>query len=483
MPTNEEQRNDNGAQARLTSPNPINTTLPSVTTKCIHFEGAPPDEVRGVEFSPVSVAERLTPPQKTQLVEQFAANLDSCSPSLHAVKEEEIESVLQIVLKMCQDIAAQALKPGMDEGLGHLLPIGAYHLGVLLPDDQVDVVYVTPLHIALPSTLAILQEKLELMESAVEDICPVGNDGLLAAPGLQFKLRSIHIKLLLSYCIPELPPPHGEIVAWHTAGVLAREVSEKLLASVPDVATYRQLLRFARYWAKQRGVYGSYFGFMGGTAWAICVARVCQMQPEADLAQLAAHFFKVLSQWNWQEPLCLLPDGTSRQITHTVPASCVNVSGATISVLLPVGNSVSATPSVTDTTTKISQKELQHGFRRTKQVELVCAQWEKVCSTAGFFQRYRNYIELDFMASSPEVFASWLSWGKQQTQNLVPLFENTSSKWVTLRPWPEWIDFKDAEWPFGCAIFAGIHVMRSGDAQDSGGKRSIDLPGADCEIS
>jgi len=276
-------------------PDPSNTAAQSSTTKGVHFEDAPPDEHRGVHTSTKRSAQRLTPLQRTALVQQFAANLDSCSPCMHAAKAEQIESVLSEILYMCQDIAAQLLEPGMDKELGEMLSVGAYHLGVLLPDDQVDVVYVVPLHMTLPETLAIMQENLEAMESEVEDICLAGTDGLLAAPGLQFKLRGVHIKLLLSHCIPDLPPPYGETVVWHTAGVLAHDVAETLLVSVPDVTIFRDLLRFVRHWAKQRGIYGSYLGFMGGTAWAICVARICQMHPQADLAQLTARFFRVLS--------------------------------------------------------------------------------------------------------------------------------------------------------------------------------------------
>jgi len=456
-------------------PDPSNTAAQSSTTKGVHFEDAPPDEHRGVHTSTKRSAQRLTPLQRTALVQQFAANLDSCSPCMHAAKAEQIESVLSEILYMCQDIAAQLLEPGMDKELGEMLSVGAYHLGVLLPDDQVDVVYVVPLHMTLPETLAIMQENLEAMESEVEDICLAGTDGLLAAPGLQFKLRGVHIKLLLSHCIPDLPPPYGETVVWHTAGVLAHDVAETLLVSVPDVTIFRDLLRFVRHWAKQRGIYGSYLGFMGGTAWAICVARICQMHPQADLAQLTARFFRVLSRWNWQEPLCLLPDCGSGQHVPTVPVPGGSGSDAIISVLLPVDNPVSATPNLTDTTTKISQRELQHGFLRTRQVELERAQWEHVCSTPPFFQRYRHFLELDFMASSPAVFASWQSWGSRQTQNLVQLFENTCGKVVTLRPWPAWIDFKDASWPCACALFVGLQLERNGDDPNEGGKRSVDL--------
>jgi len=195
------------------------------------------------------------------------------------------------------------------------------------------------------------------------------------------------------------------------------------------------------------------------------------MFPQADLAQLAVRIFRVLSQWNWQEPLCLLPYGTSRRNAPTVLAPGGSRSDAKVSVLLPLDNPLCATPNVTDATTKVSQRELQHGFQKTQQVELMSVQWEKVCSTGRFFQSHRHYLELDFMAASPAVFASWQSWGRQQTQNLVQLFESTCSNGVTLRPWPAWI--KDATWPYACALFVGVHLKHSGDDQGEGRKCSV----------
>jgi len=114
-------------------------------------------------------------------------------------------------------------------------------LGVLLPDNRVDVVYVTPLHMTLHENFAFMQGNLDAMGSDIKDISLAGTDGLLTAPGLQFKLRGIRIEFLLSHCIPDLPPPYGETVVSHTAGVLAHEVSEQLrqvCRMFPCIATF-----------------------------------------------------------------------------------------------------------------------------------------------------------------------------------------------------------------------------------------------------
>jgi len=144
--------------------------------------------------------------------------------------------------------------------------------------------------------------------------------------------------------------------------------------------------------------------------------------------------------------------------------------------MLPVGAGIPATSTLTVTTMKIVQKELRRGYKMVQHVELVRAHWTDVYKEARFFQRHRHYLEFDFMATTEAIHSAWLAWSRQQLQELVQLFETMSSNIVTLRPWPEWVDFKDAEWPYATAVFLGLHLERgTGDGQQEGQRRSCDL--------
>lgn len=47
----------------------------------------------------------------------------------------------------------------------------------------------------------------------------------------------------------------------------------------------------------ERCIYSNSLGFLGGVSWAMLVARVCQLYPNAAPAVLVQKFFLVFSKW------------------------------------------------------------------------------------------------------------------------------------------------------------------------------------------
>ena len=46
-------------------------------------------------------------------------------------------------------------------------------------------------------------------------------------------------------------------------------------------------------------------GFPGGVAWAMLVARVCQLYPSASGSVILGKFFRIIGGWAWPQPVVL----------------------------------------------------------------------------------------------------------------------------------------------------------------------------------
>ena len=54
-----------------------------------------------------------------------------------------------------------------------------------------------------------------------------------------------------------------------------------------------------------RAIYANIVGFPGGIAWAMLVARVCQLYPAASGSVIVGKFFRIMNKWAWPQPVLL----------------------------------------------------------------------------------------------------------------------------------------------------------------------------------
>lgn len=58
-------------------------------------------------------------------------------------------------------------------------------------------------------------------------------------------------------------------------------------------------------WTAGRAIYANVLGFPGGVAWAMLVARVCQLYPHATSSTILDKFFRIIGKWPWPRPVLL----------------------------------------------------------------------------------------------------------------------------------------------------------------------------------
>lgn len=54
-----------------------------------------------------------------------------------------------------------------------------------------------------------------------------------------------------------------------------------------------------------RAIYSNVNGFLGGVAWAMLVARICQLYPNAIAGAIVSRFFIIMYQWLVQSPYAM----------------------------------------------------------------------------------------------------------------------------------------------------------------------------------
>ncbi len=55
-----------------------------------------------------------------------------------------------------------------------------------------------------------------------------------------------------------------------------RRATDAFLEHIKNLETFKLTLRCIKLWAKKRGIYSNVFGYCGGVAWAILVAKIIQ---------------------------------------------------------------------------------------------------------------------------------------------------------------------------------------------------------------
>ena len=82
-------------------------------------------------------------------------------------------------------------------------------------------------------------------------------------------------------------------------------VTDEILTLVPQKGVFRTALRGVKLWAQQRAIYANIMGYPGGVAWAMLVARICQLYPKASASTILLKFFRIMERWQWPQPVLL----------------------------------------------------------------------------------------------------------------------------------------------------------------------------------
>ncbi len=228
-------------------------------------------------------------------------------------KREEVLGKLDSLVK--EFVVRVSIQKGMSESLarsagGKIFTFGSYRLGVHGPGSDIDTLCVVPKHVQredfFDTFLELLVARPEAQETAPvpEAYVPV------------IKTEFSGIKIDLTFARLALPRVEDNLTLEDTnllrnlderdvRSLGGSRVTDDILRLVPNTDTFKLALRCIKLWAQRRAIYANVIGFLGGVAWAMLVARICQLYPNAAAGAIVGRFFIIFGQWNWPQPVML----------------------------------------------------------------------------------------------------------------------------------------------------------------------------------
>lgn len=185
-------------------------------------------------------------------------------------------------------------------------------------------------------------------------------------------------------------------------------VTDEILRLVPNTETFHIALRCIKYWAQRRALYGNVMGYLGGVAYAMLVARICQLYPNAAAFVVVARFFKIFSQWQWPQPVLLKRmEEAPLQMRVWNPSIYPTDRYHKMPIITPAYPSMCATHNVSSSCLSVITSEFSRGSELTLKIEQNLSSWRELFLPTDFFYRYRHYFQVIGYSTNEDDHRIW----------------------------------------------------------------------------
>lgn len=346
--------------------------------------------------------------------------------------------VLGLFQKMVQDFVYTVSKSkNMSDGMakdagGKIFTFGSYRLGVYGPGSDIDTLVVVPKHVSREDFFTVFEQIIR-KRPELEEITSVPDSFV---PIIKLEFGGISIDLIFARLNVSRVPVDmtlddknllKNIDEKDLRSLNGTRVTDEILQLVPKPTVFKHALRCIKMWAQQRAVYANVFGFPGGVAWAMLVARICQLYPNAVSAVIVEKFFHIYTKWNWPEPVLLKPieDGPL-QVRVWNPRLYPYDRLHKMPVITPAYPSMCATHNITASTQKIILSELERGAEIMNQISVGKKTWSDLLERHDFFHKYKFYLCIVAASeSNDEEHGKWSGMIESKVRLLVQKLEVT----------------------------------------------------------
>jgi len=312
---------------------------------------------------------------------------------------------------------------------GKIFTFGSYRLGVHNKGADIDTLCVAPRHILREDYFTSFLDVLRVQEE-VTDLRPVPD---AFVPVIKLCFNGIDIDLTFARLalkeVPESQDLSDPMLLKNLDQKCVRSlngcrVTDEILKQVPNVENFRLTLRCIKLWAKKHGIYSNVMGFLGGVSWAMLVARVCQLYPNASPSTLLQKFFLVFLKWQWPQPVLLKkPEDFGLGFPVWDPRYNVADRFHVMPIITPAYPQQNSTFNVSKSTLKVMQEEFQASMVICEEIMSGKVGWDKIFEPPNFFCKYRHFILLEASSSSEEDQLQWEGLVESKIRHLVANLE------------------------------------------------------------
>ncbi|KAG5928931.1 hypothetical protein E4U42_007636 [Claviceps africana] len=371
------------------------------------------------------------------LIEELRRQKTFESPSDTQKRYKVLESLQRICDEFVKQVARKK-EPKNDvlikNARGKVFTYGSFRLGVFGPGSDIDTLVVAPKYVTRDDYFEYFPQLLQAMapEGAITDLTVVTE---AFVPIIKFEYFGISIDLIFSRVIQKQLAP--EFQDLKDSGLLrgldeaelrslnGTRVTDEILTLVPEQSTFKLALRAIKLWAQRRAVYGNIMGFPGGVAWAMLVARVCQLYPKAATSVIVNKFFLIMSQWRWPQPVLLKPiESGPLPVRVWNPKIYKGDSFHLMPIITPAYPSMCATFNIGRSSMSIINQELRRGLEITESIMVGKQPWKDLFVKHTFFiSDYKYYISVTAASKTKEAHKIWSGYVESKVRMLVQKIE------------------------------------------------------------
>ncbi|KAI0268152.1 poly-A polymerase [Gloeopeniophorella convolvens] len=316
---------------------------------------------------------------------------------------------------------------------GKIFTFGSYRLGVHGPGSDIDTLCVVPKHVSREDFFEVFEGMLRSTEGVTE----VSGVPDAYVPIIKLKISGIPIDFLMARLalssIPDDLTLQDDNLLRNLDDRCIRSlggsrVTDQILRLVPNVNVFRDSLRCIKLWASRRAIYSNVNGFLGGVAWAMLVARICQLYPNAVAGAIVSRFFIIMYQWTWPQPVLLkqIEDGPL-QVRVWNPRLYPGDRAHRMPIITPAYPAMCATHNVTASTQMVMTEEFKKGADIVDKVIVGTADWSELFAKHDFFHKYRYYLQIVASTGEHELQIKWAGTVESRLRQLVMKLELVES--------------------------------------------------------